>query len=305
MVKKVEDVYLIDASIYIFKYYFSLPDNWWSREDFPTAAVYGYAHWLFRFLKNTKAKKVAACFDESLQSCFRNKLYADYKSSRALPDDALAFQLAACKQITGLLGIPCYASKEYEADDLLGTLAMRCRSQSLRINLLTRDKDLAQLLLNAKECIWDYPDGPRRYPADVQDKFGVAPTMLADLLAIVGDPGDDIPGVPGVGVKTAAKILQTLGPWQKIRKDVGKIAILPIRGAAGIAQKLLIYKQQIDLSLKLATIASSAPLGRRFSVNRLAMKKNELIDFGLSLGFGSRFAASVNKLQNELIEFKK
>lgn len=298
--QKNAEVFLIDASIYIFKYYFSMPDHWWSENDFSTAAVYGYTHWLFRFLKATRTQNVAACFDESLESCFRNQLYPAYKSSRALPDESLAFQLNACKQITGLVGIPCYASQAYEADDLLGTLAQRCREQGLHVRLLTRDKDLAQLLVTANDCLWDFPDGEKLFAKNVKQKLGVPPTLVADFLALVGDPGDDIPGVPGVGPKTAAALLQALGPWQSIKRDYNKIASLPLRGARNLAHKLREHAEQIDLALKLAQIVCKAPLGRRFSVARKKINATRLVDFGAELGFGSRFASSVEKLIHEL-----
>lgn len=299
-VKNNAEVFLIDASIYIFKYYFSMPDKWWSVDDFPTAAVYGYTHWLFRLLKATRTARVAACFDESLQSCFRNQLYPLYKSSRVLPDELLAYQLNACKQITDLLGIPVYASCTHEADDLLGTLAARCRKQGEQVVLLTRDKDLAQLLLKPWECIWDYPDGEKLYPQNIRDKLGISPELVADFLAIVGDPGDDIPGVAGVGPKTAATLLQHLGPWRTMKQNLDKVAGLPLRGASGLAQKLEAHREQIDLALRLAKIVCSAPLGRRFSVTRKPVNVSALLAFGEHMGFGSRFTTSVKNLLQDL-----
>lgn len=148
---------LIDASIYIFQYYFAMPDNWFSKKDsWPTAAVYGYTCFLIRLLKEQRPERIAACFDESLGSCFRNQIYTDYKSSRALPDEALAFQLNACKKITQLLGIKTFASKTFEADDLLGSLYHRSRRSTRPIAVLTRDKDLGQLIIRDQDFLWDY-----------------------------------------------------------------------------------------------------------------------------------------------------
>ena len=148
---------LIDASIYIFQYYFAMPDNWLSKKDaWPTAAVYGYTCFLIRLLKEQRPERIAACFDESLGSCFRNQIYVNYKSSRALPDEALAFQLNACKKITQLLGIKTFASKTFEADDLLGSLYHRSRRSTRPIAVLTRDKDLGQLIIRDQDFLWDY-----------------------------------------------------------------------------------------------------------------------------------------------------
>ena len=199
---------LIDASIYIFQYYFSLPDHWFSqRQSWPTAAVYGYTTFLLRLLKQHQPQRIAACFDESLDHCFRNRIYPDYKSSRALPDEALAFQLKACRQVTELLGITCFASKRYEADDLLGSLYQYCRRSKAPIAILTRDKDLGQLLCRPQDYLWDYAQDQCLFMADVQQKMGVSCSQIIDFLALVGDSIDDIPGVPSVGKKTAQQLL--------------------------------------------------------------------------------------------------
>ena len=149
--------FLIDASIYIFHYYFALADHWFSEEKgWPTAAVYGYTTFLLKLLEKEKPQRIAACFDESLGSCFRNDIYPDYKSSRALPDEMLAFQLEACRQVSELLGIPCFGSETHEADDLLASLYQRLQRSSKPIAVLTRDKDLGQVLSRPQDFLWDY-----------------------------------------------------------------------------------------------------------------------------------------------------
>ncbi len=296
--------YLIDASIYIFKYYFSLPDNWWSQNNYPTAAVYGYTHWLFRFLKERQPVKLAACFDESLQNCFRNEIYPHYKSSRVLPDEALAFQLEACKLITEIIGIPVYASDSYEADDLLGTLAKRARKLGLEAQIISRDKDLSQLLSNSAENLWDYPDGVRMDRREVKSKFGVYPEQIPDYLALVGDTIDDIPGVPGIGSKLAAQLLTEFGSWKNMRKNIAGIENSSVRGARKISEKIKIFHSQIDIALKLSTINCNAPLGRRFSLNRKITDYDKLNEFGQYLGFGSHFTTSVKKLRENIESVK-
>lgn len=289
------NVYLIDASIYIFRYYFSMENHWWSQEGFPTAAVYGYARWLMRFIQTQTPKYCAACFDESLTTCFRNTLYPDYKQSRALPDEALAFQLNACRKVTELLGIPTYASSSHEADDLLGTLASRARQKNLAVTLITRDKDLSQLVKTSSDVLWDYPDGSPVGTDGVRQKFGVLPHQVADFLALVGDPGDDIPGVPGLGPKTAAALLQRYENWPAVCADLGGVSQLTIRGAKSLAEKLSLYREQIDLALKLTTIVENAPLGRRFSLAFKSADTQKLKAFADTMGFGERFHTSIDK----------
>ena len=124
-----QPVYLIDASIYIFRAYFAIPDEWHSPDGHSVNALYGYTQFLLKFLQQTKPDRIAAAYDESLGSCFRNDIYPDYKSSRALPDEELAFQLSACRGLTELLGIMSPASERYEADDIIATLATQAQQQ--------------------------------------------------------------------------------------------------------------------------------------------------------------------------------
>ncbi len=299
---------LLDASIYIFRYYFSLPDNWFAPQSgYPTAAVYGYTHFLLGFLTEQRPRQMAACFDESLGSCFRNQLYADYKCSRALPDEALAFQLRACREVTELLGIATYASETYEADDLIGSLLMQAQRQSdAGVAILTRDKDLGQLLLREQDCLWDYvnPQKQQRlYRQQLCDKFGVWPEQLVDYLALVGDAADDIPGVPGVGVKTARTLLQWGGTLENIFARFDDIADLPIRGARSLADKLLAHAEQIALSRSLAQIITDVDWQAEGYAQGSADPEAPIIqppqreafeDFCRRMGFGSGF---LNKLE--------
>lgn len=283
-------VYLIDVSIYFFKYYFALPDHWWSVDGNPTAAAYGYGNWLKRFLSDVQPQWVAACFDESLTTCFRNEIYPDYKCSRVLPDELLAFQLEASKQLTAAMGVPCYSSNTHEADDLIGTLAARAAAKGIETTILSRDKDLGQLLHTEEAQLWDYPDGNPMHRPQIHEKLGVWPEQVVDLLALMGDAGDDIPGVPGVGPKTAAQLLAHLSSWEQIKADIRRVETLPIRGAKGLAKKLTDYRDQIDIAYQLARIDCAAPLGRRYTVKRSKASHAELKVLADALGFPPGFA---------------
>lgn len=288
---------LIDASIYIFQYYFALPDHWFSeKESWPTAAVYGYTNFLIRLLKEQKPESVAVCFDESLGSCFRNKVYAPYKSSRALPDEALAFQLEACKKVTALLGLNTFASKTHEADDLLGSLYQSLRHSKSPIAVLTRDKDLGQIILREQDFLWDYSavsaaknkkssddihsnteKGIKYYPSDIVQKFGVRPQQLSDYLALVGDVSDDIPGVAGVGKTTAKHLLNYFDNIEAMLANIDSINALPIRGSKSLAGKIAAHKEQISMAKKLATIVMTLPLIT--TVDELRLKEASLIEY--------------------------
>lgn len=297
---------LIDASIYIFQYYFSLPDNWFSQKDnWPTAAVYGYTTFLMKLLNNHPSQRMAACFDESLESCFRNDIYPNYKSSRALPDAGLAFQLKACRKVTDLLGIKTFASQRYEADDLLGSLYQVLTRSKTPIAILTRDKDLAQVIKRPQDFLWDYSaktestsgNGRRYYTNDIESKFGVRLTQLVDYLALVGDSIDDIPGVSGIGAKTASLLLSYFDNVEALIENNKEVAALPIRGASSIAQKLVEYQDQILLSKQLATIVLDLPLINK--VNDIKKQKPDfpkLENFCCEMGFPKLFSR-IKKVQ--------
>jgi 5'-3' exonuclease len=256
-----EPTILIDASIYIFQYYFSLPDNWYSqKEQWPTAAVYGYSTFLIRLLLEEQPQRIAACFDESLESCFRNEIYPEYKSSRALPDEALAFQLQACREITELFGISCYGSERYEADDLLGSLYTKQLRSRNPIAILTRDKDLGQLIKREQDFLWDYAGEKKHFDRDIEKKFGVKPEQLNHYLALVGDTSDDIPGVPGIGSKTAAEILKHFASIDDLKNNLSDLSELKIRGAKKLPDKFAEYWPQIEMANSLATIVTDIPL---------------------------------------------
>ncbi len=289
-------LYIIDASIFIFRYYFAMPSNWFSSNNRPTEAVYGYALWLKKLLENESPLNVVACFDESLGSCFRNEIYPDYKSSRDLPDDDLAFQLLACKKITSLMGVPCYASDRYEADDLAGCFARLCDGENIEYSILTRDKDLSQLLYGNLGQLWDYPDKEPFGREGVFEKMGVYPEQVPDYLALVGDPSDDIPGVPGVGAKTASALLSHFGSWGDIKNNVELIHKLPIRGAKSLQNKLTEFSDQVELALKLTLIGTEAEAVNWNNTKRMSVDKNELSELASGLGFPSSFLNSIEGL---------
>ena len=237
-----------------------MPDNWFSNEGYPTAAVYGYTTFLLKLLAEQKPKRIAACFDESLGTCFRNKIYPDYKVSRPPADADLKFQLAACREITELVAIYCASSQLYEADDLIGTLSKKLSRSKTPIAILTRDKDLGQLILREQDYLWDYAKNQRQYSHHIFEKFGVRPDQIIDYLALVGDAIDDIPGVPGFGPKTVSALLSHHHCIDGIFDAVDLLHELPIRGAKNLAKKLHEHREQIMMARELTKIIKDIPL---------------------------------------------
>ncbi|WGL17466.1 5'-3' exonuclease H3TH domain-containing protein [Microbulbifer bruguierae] len=253
------ETYLVDASVYIFRYYFALPPNWVSRAGYSTEAVYGFTNFLLDLLTRGPAR-IACAFDESLGNCFRNEIYPDYKCSRALPDEALAYQLAACREMAKALGIASFASERFEADDILASLTQVCAQQALAPVIVTRDKDLGQLLERGAATLWDFAADRHLDQAAIQAKFGVRPGQIADYLALVGDSIDDIPGVPGVGAKTAARLLAEFDGVEALIANAEQVASLKLRGAANIARKIVDHQEQIRMALQLAQLEYLVPL---------------------------------------------
>ena len=199
-------VYLIDASIYIFRAYFSVPDTLTNNDGQLINALHGFAGFLAEFLEMEKPQHVAVVFDESLTTSFRNDIYPDYKANRELPPEELKLQFGFCRSLVQTLGLADFSSECYEADDLIGTLAERMREQGFSVVILSADKDLAQSLAEG-DMLWDYARKRKHHYADIQDWLGVRAGQVADWLALAGDSVDNIPGVPGIGAKTAAALL--------------------------------------------------------------------------------------------------
>lgn len=249
--------YLVDASIYIFRAYFSLPENWYAENPrWPTQAVYGFASFLIDLLQSKNPRYLYCAFDESLTQGFRHQLSPSYKQNRVLPDEQLAFQLNACRQLCRVLGVAESASAIYEADDLIGSVASNVRKRGGRNTFVTRDRDLAQLV-GADDMYWDFGNSAPVDQRKLQEKLQLRCTQMADFLALTGDPGDSIDGVPGIGPKTARVLLEHFDTVDEILVNLHLLEGLPVRGAKGLAAKISAACQQLLLARQLTTIVTS------------------------------------------------
>jgi 5'-3' exonuclease len=250
--------YLVDASIYIFRAYFSLPERWHSPQGYPLNAVYGYTSFLAELLEQLgPGADLAAAFDESLGSCFRNEIFPGYKASRELPDEALAFQLDACRQVTERLGIPCYGGSSHEADDYIATLAVLSRDRGQPVIVITRDKDLGQLLDSEGDRLWDYAGGTHLDRAGFLARFGVEPSQFPDYQGLVGDAIDDIPGVPSIGARSGARLIGHFGDLETLAQNLDDLDGLGLRGAARIRAALEEHWDTALMSRELARLDSA------------------------------------------------
>jgi 5'-3' exonuclease len=293
--------YLIDASIYIFRAWFSLPDQWHTSEGMPLNAVYGYTRFLLEFLRQQQPSHVAATFDESLGSCFRNELYPAYKASRDLPDEALGFQLNTCRAITERLDIPSYGGADYEADDYLASLARLYRRRDIPVTVVTRDKDLGQIIVGPGDQWWDYAAGVCLDVDAFTARFNVRPDQFADYLALVGDPVDDVPGVPGIGAKTAATLLRVFGDLDRLAANLGQVGELSLRGAKRVQQRLEDHWPTVELARSLTTLEQRVPgLDRAPDFELRAARLHDLAHYLAELGLEGPLTRRCEALAREL-----
>ena len=171
---------LIDSSIYIFKSYFVLPEKWHNDDTgYPTHAVYGFTKFLLDILETQKPKHIFCAFDDSLKTGFRHELCPNYKINRELPDEALAFQLNACRQLCRVLGIAEMASDQYEADDLIGAMAQQIRTVGMQPVIVTRDKDLTQIIQQS-DLYWDIGKSQPKNSQHLEQDLGIGCYQMAD-----------------------------------------------------------------------------------------------------------------------------
>jgi len=289
-------IHLVDASVFVFRAWFSIPDRMSDGEGRPVNAVYGYTGFLCDLLERVRPSHLAVAFDESLTTSFRNEIYPQYKANRELPPAELERQFGFCREITGALGIRHFAHERFEADDIIGTLAWRCRAEAMPSTIVSRDKDLAQLLRTGDVFLNPVDDVSYQY-RDIAGKFGALPERLADYQALVGDKVDNIAGVPGVGAKTAAALMSQYESLESLFDNLDEVETLPIRGARSVARRLREHRDAAFLARELTRIVTDMPMTVTTQDLRLR-RPDEAAVTGLfdRLGFGPRLRQQLARL---------
>ncbi len=251
--------YLIDASVYVFRAYYSMPDDMVDGDGNPVNALYGFCRFLGDFMEQVKPRHIAVAFDESRATTFRTDIYPEYKANRDPAPADLKRQFVQCRQFARALGLMECSSPRFEADDLIGALVEHGRRNGRASTIVTRDKDLTQLL-SRDDVFWDFAGKGKLGYDRIPEVFGVWPEQIADFLALAGDSVDNIPGVPGVGKKTAEALLKHFGTLDKIYDNLDKVHEVEVRGARTLGAKLESNKAAADLARKLTGIACDAPI---------------------------------------------
>jgi DNA polymerase I len=279
-------LYLVDASVFVFRAWFSVPPEFVDRDGNPVNAVHGFARFLGDLLERHAPAHIAVAFDESLETSYRNEIYPAYKANREPAPVELKRQFGLCRELVRALGVAEFGSSRYEADDIIGTLAVRAQARGLPVVIASRDKDLTQLV-RGEDTYWDAIADVRYRYDDIEERFGVRPERMADFLALMGDAVDNIPGVPGVGRKTAATLLKHFDTLDGVYENLEGVAKLKLRGAAFVAASLREHREAAFLSRRLTAIACDMPLAADPSaLVRGAPDLAAVDEFHERLGFG-------------------
>ena len=242
---------LIDGSSYLYRAFHAYPGTM-SNGDIPTNAVYGVVNMLRSMMRQFASERIAVVFDAKGKT-FRDEMYPEYKANRPPMPDDLRCQIEPLHNVIRAMGLPLICVPGVEADDVIGTLAYQASQAGMPVLISTGDKDMAQLvddnvtLINTMTNVVMDREG-------VIEKFGIPPELIIDYLALMGDKVDNIPGVPGVGDKTATALLQGIGSLEKLYDNLDDIAPLGFRGSKTMAKKLVDNKEEAFLSYELATI---------------------------------------------------
>lgn len=242
---------LIDGSSYLYRAYHAAP-NFTNSDGEPTGAVYGVVNMLRSLLRQFSTEHIAVIFDAKGKT-FRDEMYPEYKANRPPMPDDLRSQIEPLHAVIKAMGLPLISISGVEADDVIGTLASQASKAGMPVLISTGDKDMAQLV-DENITLINTMTGVVMDPAGVVDKFGIGPELIIDYLALMGDKVDNIPGVPGVGEKTAKALLTGIGGLDALYANLDAIAPLGFRGSKTMSKKLLDNKEAAYLSYDLATI---------------------------------------------------
>ena len=293
-IQKTDHFYLIDGSGYIFRAYYALPPLTRKSDGLPTGAVSGFCSMLFKLLEDSKSDKnlqkpthFAVIFD-SARKTFRNEIYSDYKANRSEAPDDLAPQFEYIRKSVLAFNLPSVELLNYEADDLIATYVDKILKKGAKVTIVSSDKDLMQLYKKGVR-IYDPMKNKFITDEDVQKKFGVDPSKVIDVQALAGDSSDNVPGVPGIGVKTAAELINKYGTLEKLLDSASEIKQNKRR------ETLIENKNKAIISKKLVTLKHDAPT--TISLDQLSLKeidRDKLYKFLREMEFNRLLSSAIS-----------
>ena len=293
-IKKTDHYYLIDGSGYIFRAYYALPPLTRKSDGLPTGAVSGFCSMLFKLLEDSKSDRnlqkpthFAVIFD-SARKTFRNEIYSDYKANRSEAPDDLAPQFEYIRKSVLAFNLPSVELSNYEADDLIATYVEKILKGGAKVTIVSSDKDLMQLY---KKNVRIYDPMKNKFISDedVQKKFGVDSNKVIDVQALAGDSSDNVPGVPGIGVKTAAELINKYGTLEKLLKSAKEIKQNKRR------ETLIANEDKALISKKLVTLKNDAPINRDLDEFELKeINKDKLYKFLREMEFNRLLSSAIS-----------
>jgi len=293
-IQKTDHFYLIDGSGYIFRAYYALPPLTRKSDGLPTGAVSGFCSMLFKLLEDSKSKEnkqkpthFAVIFD-SARKTFRNEIYSDYKANRSEAPDDLAPQFEYIRKSVLAFSLPSVDLVNYEADDLIATYVDQILKKGAKVTIVSSDKDLMQLY-KKNVRIFDPMKNKFVLEEDVKNKFGVTPDKVIDVQALAGDSSDNVPGVPGIGVKTAAELINKYGNLDKLLKSAHEIKQNKRR------ETLIENKDKALISKKLVTLKHDAPVTIDLTEFKLKeIDKDKLYKFLREMEFNRLLSSAIS-----------
>tara|TARA_B100002051_G_C16739659_1_gene643440 strand:- start:674 stop:3448 length:2775 start_codon:yes stop_codon:yes gene_type:complete len=293
-IKKTDHYYLIDGSGYIFRAYYALPPLTRKSDGLPTGAVSGFCSMLFKLLEDSKSDRnlqkpthFAVIFD-SARKTFRNEIYSDYKANRSEAPDDLAPQFEYIRKSVLAFNLPSVELSNYEADDLIATYVEKILKGGAKVTIVSSDKDLMQLY---KKNVRIYDPMKNKFISDedVKKKFGVDSNKVIDVQALAGDSSDNVPGVPGIGVKTAAELINKYGTLEKLLKSAKEIKQNKRR------ETLIANEDKALISKKLVTLKNDAPINRDLDEFELKeINKDKLYKFLREMEFNRLLSSAIS-----------
>ena len=261
-------LYLIDGSSYIYRAYYAIR-HLSSPKGFPTNALYGFTQMLLKVMKERKPDHLAVIFDAG-RLTFRNELYPDYKANRAAMPDDLVPQIGPIKEMVAAFNIPALELAGFEADDIIATIARDCEARGMAVMVVTGDKDLMQIVTDNVRLLDTMKERESGIP-EVAERFGVEPGRVIEVLGLAGDTSDNIPGVPGIGEKTAIKLIQEYGTLDGLLARAGEVKgkmgekLREFSGQALLSRQLATVDRQVPLSWNYDALAVTPPDGKRLA----------------------------------------
>ena len=257
-------VYLIDGSGFIFRAYFGVKAQMNRSDGTPTNAVYGFTQMLLKLLDDTDADHIAVIFDRARKT-FRSDIYPDYKAHRPPPPDDLIPQFDLVRQATEAMNVPAVDMDGFEADDLIATYARQAADMGSEVTIVSTDKDLMQMV-GGKIKMFDAMKNIMIGPDQVKEKFGVGPDRVIDVQALAGDSSDNVPGVPGIGIKTAALLVEEYGDLdsilaraEEIKQPKRRQALIEQADLARVSRELVTLRQDVPVEVPLSDFAVRDP----------------------------------------------